>query len=166
MHFRNFAVPVTDNRNLKELTVNKSTLEVYSERNCHWSQKTIPLPLPLPKNASQQKIEHQGCKKKGGVRGGEEEEEMEEERQKGGEHSLVMPLLFFFVPPVWTNSLTLGRHWARTPSSRVPPSHWACGRLLISASSPAVCPLCQRKTHQGTDKELDQKPSIQQQKSR
>lgn len=63
---------------LCSLTVNKSTVEVDCEH--HWSQKTIPLPLPLLENTSQQKIEHQGCKKKGGVRG----EEEEEERQRGG----------------------------------------------------------------------------------
>lgn len=119
----------TDNRavNLKDHTVNESTLEVDSERNCHWSQKTIP--LPWPKNASQQKIEHRGSKKKGGVGGEEKEEEMmeeeEEERQKGGPWGQTLSRdapAFLLVPPVWTNSLVLRRHQTQTQSSRA--SSW------------------------------------------
>lgn len=103
---RNFTRPGTDNRatNLKQRSVNKSTLEVYSKRNCHWSQKTIPLPLLLPKNASQQKIEHQGCKKK--QRRGRKKRRRwrrRDRREGHGENSRDAPA-FLLMPPVWATS--------------------------------------------------------------
>lgn len=127
-----------DSRSLKDHTVNKTPVEAGSQRNFHWWLKTIPLPVLLPKNASQQKIEHQGCNKKviecvcvyGGCGRGWRRRDRREGRGGG---TLMMPLLFFSCP--LRARLVRRLHGAQASSWR---SCWChCTRLCWPFSLPS-----------------------------